>query len=107
MIVISKFLVPRGYVGITLFPFIVLKDRSLKQNKVLLNHERIHLRQQLELLVLPFYLIYSLEFLIRLIRYKNWQRAYQNLSFEREAYAHEKDFEYLKSRPVFKFKSYF
>src|SRR5690606_40744118 len=85
MILISKYMVPKGYTGITLFPFVFLKDRSFKEDLVLVNHERIHLKQQLELLVLPFYLIYCLEFLVRLFQYKSWHLAYRNISFEREA----------------------
>lgn len=54
MILISKYLVPKGYVGITLFPFIVLRQSRMKDDPVLINHEKIHLRQQLELLVIPF-----------------------------------------------------
>ena len=101
MILISKYLVPNGYVGIALFPFILLKHKTFKNNSTLVNHEKIHLRQQLELLVLVFYLWYVIEFLIRLFMYKNWAYAYKNMSFEREAYAKEKDLNYLKSRPFF------
>ena len=106
MVLISKYLVPKGYVGITIYPFIFLKYFYLKTNRVLINHERIHLRQQLELLVLPFYVFYGIEFLIRLLRTKNWYTAYQNISFEKEAYINEKDLNYLKSRPFFRFISY-
>jgi hypothetical protein len=28
--------------GITLFPFIILRDKKLRANKVLMNHEKIH-----------------------------------------------------------------
>ncbi|WP_225036838.1 hypothetical protein [Winogradskyella sp. SM1960] len=107
MILISKYIVPKGYIGITLFPFVFLKSKDLKGDKVLLNHEKIHLRQQLELLIIPFYVVYMFEFLMRLIQYRNWHIAYKNVSFEREAYANEKDFEYLGSRPFFKFRTYF
>jgi len=103
MILISKFLVPKGYVGITIFPFVFLKHKDLKTNIYLLNHEKIHLRQQLELLVVVFYFWYSIEFLIRLSVYRNWRKAYQNISFEREAYSNEKDLNYLKSRPFWNF----
>jgi len=99
--------VPRGYIGITIFPFVILKTKNLKQDLVLLNHEKIHLRQQIELLVIPFFIIYVFEFLIRLIQYGKWNLAYRNISFEREAYANEKDLNYLKSRSFLKFKSYF
>lgn len=106
MILIAKFLVPKGYLGITLYPFIVLKQSAFKHNKVLINHEKIHLRQQLELLVLPFFIWYALEFLLRLIQYRQWQTAYRNISFEREAYQHEANFNYLKGRPFFGFLRY-
>ena len=103
MILISKYIVPRGYVGITIFPFMFLKYKALKRNAVLINHEKIHLRQQLELLIIPFFIFYTLEFLFRLIQYKNWKLAYRNISFEREAYKYEKDLDYLKSRSLFNF----
>ncbi len=106
MVLISKFLVPKGYVGITIYPFIFLKYHNLKTNKTLINHERIHLRQQIELLIFPFYIFYGIEFLIRLIRTKKWITAYQNISFEKEAYQNENNLNYLKSRSFFKFIKY-
>jgi hypothetical protein len=106
MILISKYLIPKGYSGLTIFPFILLKHDRLKSDFVLINHERIHLRQQLELLVLPFYLLYMLEFLYRLLQYKNWKLAYKNVSFEREAYKNESNFHYLKSRKFCHFLKY-
>nr|WP_299227097.1 hypothetical protein [uncultured Psychroserpens sp.] len=106
MILISKYIVPKGYIGITLFPFVFLKYRHLKKNALLINHEKIHLRQQLELLIILFYLWYTIEFLIRLIRYRNWYLAYKNLAFEREAYLKEKDLNYLKIRPFWSFIKY-
>ncbi|WP_366915870.1 hypothetical protein [uncultured Psychroserpens sp.] len=78
----------------------------MKTNAILVNHERIHLRQQLEMLVVPFYVFYCVEFLIRLIVMKNWHQAYRRISFEQEAYRNEKDLNYLKSRPFYSFLSY-
>ena len=106
MIFIYKYLVPKGYLGITIFPFIFLKRKELKLNQSLVNHEKIHLRQQLELLVIPFYIIYAVEFFVRLVYYKNWDLAYKNTSFEREAYCNEKDLEYLKLRKFWNFLKY-
>ena len=106
MIIVFKYLVPRGYTGISVFPFIFLKKSVLKSSKPLINHEKIHLRQQLELLVIPFYLWYGLEFLIKFIYYKKWHLAYRNISFEREAYTKEFDFEYLKHRKFWSFIKY-
>lgn len=100
-------MVPRGYVGMTVFPFMFLKYKTLKGNSVLINHEKIHLKQQLELLVIPFFVVYILEFSFRLLQYKNWHFAYRNISFEREAYINEKDLNYLKKRPFWNFVKYF
>lgn len=70
------------------------------------NHERIHLQQQLEMLILPFYLWYCIEFLLRLIQTGDRSRAYRNISFEREAYDHQHDLLYLKSRSFWSFLKY-
>ena len=106
MIIISRYIVPRGYTGITLFPFVFLKHKHLRNNMILINHEKIHLRQQLELLILPFYVFYSVEFIVRLFQYRNWNLAYKNISFEREAYKNQNDFNYLKSRSFWSFFKY-
>ena len=107
MILVSKLLVPKGYTGLAVFPFIFLKTNKLKADKTLINHERIHLRQQLELLVIPFFGIYIVEFVIRLLYIRNWRKAYRAISFEKEAYANEADLDYLKSRPFWRFTAYF
>ncbi len=73
------------------------------QNKTLLNHEKIHLRQQAEMLVLPFYIWYSIEYLMRLAQYRNGRTAYRNISFEREAYHNESDNTFLYNRPFWNF----
>ncbi len=106
MIFIYKYLVPKGYLAIAIFPFIFLKTKDLKLQQSLVNHERIHLKQQLELLVVPFYIVYGVEFLMRLLYYKNWGLAYKNISFEREAYCNENDLEYLKHRKFWNFLKY-
>ncbi|MFC6096855.1 hypothetical protein ACFPVY_09380 [Flavobacterium qiangtangense] len=105
-LIVSKYLIPKGYRGLTLFPFVIIRDFLDKENKVLLNHERIHIRQQLELLILPFFVLYFLEYLIRLVQFKDRNKAYRNISFEREAYDNERNLDYLKTRPFWKFKNY-
>ena len=84
-----------------------LKQKDMIANVILINHERIDLRQQLEFLVLPFYLIYFIEFCVNLIKCKNVNRAYYNISFEKKAYQNEKDLEFLKSRPAWNFRKYY
>ncbi len=70
------------------------------------NHERIHTAQMKELLFIPFYLFYFVEWLIRLLQYRNWDLAYRNISFEREAYTHGHDLNYLSQRRRFSFLKY-
>ena len=106
ILIVFKYLTPRGFRGLTFFPFVFMVDKNDKLNKVFINHEKIHIRQQLELLVLPFFLWYGIEYLFRLVQYKNRKKAYYNISFEREAYKNEKDLNYLKSRSFYKFLNY-
>ncbi|WP_316841041.1 hypothetical protein [Pedobacter gandavensis] len=87
--------------AMAIFPFIILQHQAQKNNATLINHERIHLRQQLELLILPFYILYGLNYLWNLYRFKNHYLAYFNIRFEREAYANESDLAYLKRRKLF------
>ena len=105
-LIVTKYLIPKGYRGLTIFPFVFVKNRLDKGNGVFVNHERIHLRQQLELLILPFFVWYFVEFLVRLVQYKNADLAYRNISFEREAYVNEKDLNYLKQRSFYEFVKY-
>lgn len=105
-LIVSKYLIPKGYRGMTVFPFVIVRAKKEADFGVLMNHERIHIRQQSELLVLPFFVWYGLEYLVRMIQYKDRNRAYRNISFEREAYANEKDLGYLKTRPFWKFLRY-
>lgn len=103
---VAKYLIPKGYRGLAVFPFVFVKDKEDRHNAVFINHEKIHLRQQLELLVVPFFVWYVLEYLFRLVQYKKAHLAYRNISFEREAYANESDLEYLKKRSFFGFLKY-
>jgi hypothetical protein len=105
-LIITKYLIPKGYRGLAAFPFVFIKYKGDKKNLVFINHEKIHLRQQLELLVLPFFIWYFMEYLVRLVQYKNGALAYRNISFEREAYANELNLEYLKQRSFLRFLKY-
>jgi hypothetical protein len=105
-LIVTKYLIPKGYRGMAVFPFVLVKFRMDKGNVVFINHERIHLKQQLELLIFPFFVWYLLEFLIRFIQFKKWSLAYRNISFEREAYANEQNLDYMKNRPIWTFLKY-
>lgn len=105
-VIVAKYLIPKGFRGLTVFPFVIIKYRFDTENKILVNHERIHIRQQLELLVLPFFLWYFVEYAVRLLQYRNANLAYRNISFEREAYSNELNLDYLKKRRIFSFFKY-
>jgi hypothetical protein len=90
--------------GMALFPLILHKRPA--PGAVLLNHERIHLRQQLEMLIIPFYIWYFLEYLLLLLNFRNHYRAYRHISFEREAFTHQGNPEYLVHRPFWAFWRY-
>lgn len=100
-------MVPKGYSAITLYPFVFLRHEELKYNPILVNHENIHLRQQLELLIIPFYMIYGIEFLIRYLKLKNKKLAYSSMYFECEAYSNQQNLKFLKKRPFWNFINYF
>jgi len=106
IVIVCKYLIPKGYRGLTLFPFVFLLNKKDKANDSLINHEKIHLRQQLELLIVPFYIWYVMEFFYLLCHHKDTKKAYLNISFEKEAYCNEKDFNYLQKRPFWKFITY-
>lgn len=110
MIFISSFLV-RLLTGkfasaIAVWPMIILKSPILLKDENLIRHEKIHLRQQAELLVVFFYIWYVLEFIYHYFKTLNRRRAYYLISFEREAYAQENNANYLRHRRFFAFTNY-
>lgn len=110
MIIISKFWTTLFSFGkanaITIFPFIFLKYAFFKDKESLVHHERIHLRQAIELGVIIFYLWYLIEFIIHFVCLRNFDRAYMRISFEREAYDRENDINYLTKREIWAFWRY-
>lgn len=96
--IIETYMMPDSdFVAITLFGFIITRDRG-RLSRQIINHELIHCRQQLETLYIPFFLIYLLEYLVRLAISRNRDKAYRSISFEREAYANASDPSYLGRR---------
>jgi len=106
LLIVSKYLIPKGFRGMAVFPFVFVRTRKDADYLVTMNHEKIHLRQQLELFILPFFVWYFIDFILKWVRYGNREKAYRNIIFEREAYANEKDLEYLQSRSFWRFWNY-
>ena len=89
--------------AITLWPWIIFRDDA---DEVTINHERIHIRQQAELLVLLFYMLYAGFWLINKIKGQSNRDAYLNIPFEKEARANQENWGYLVSRKWFSWKDY-
>lgn len=87
----------RRHHTMALWPFILT---SLPKNRMpvrVKRHEIIHLRQQLELLIVPFYLWYIMEFCWYRLRNDSYT-AYRKIRFEREAWANDSHCGYLRRR---------
>lgn len=85
-----------GIRALAFWPFIIMPHSTIVDDD-LLRHERIHLRQQVELLIIPFYIWYMVEL---------WRKGYYGICFEREAYLNDSDPEYLKKRRPYSFFRY-
>jgi hypothetical protein len=112
MKIVENKILPFGhYTAMTLGKFIFTKDASKITEKVQ-RHEAIHYCQQAELAYIIFFIMYFLSFVTQFIRcafIKNlgrvengnnslWSRSYRTVLFEREAYLHEDEPEYLENR---------
>src|SRR4030042_4071665 len=97
-----------GISGITLFPFIILRKeiRGTAEAHITINHERIHLRQQVELLLVIFAVWYVISFITGRARGLTWYESYRSIIFEREAFDRMHDLDYLKQRRIFSFMNY-
>ena len=104
-IIVSR-LMRRGWC-LNLFGTLWVRDRKYL-SPVLVNHELIHTAQQKEMLYVPFYVWYGIEWLVRFLLTMDAGRAYRSILFEREAYAngsypdylgHRRRFTWLRRRP--------
>lgn len=129
--VIYNNLIPlKGYTAITIWPLIFARRsaKPLKAHEE--NHERIHLRQQLEVLVVSaavlaaavwltgcswwwmpaslavYYAGYGLDYAVRRILCRSHLGAYCNIAAEQEAYLNERDTAYLRQRRPFAWIKY-
>ena len=116
IIVRSKWFPKKKYIAFAFFYFIFVR-RGTKLTDNVIRHETIHWRQEVELLFIFNYLLYSLEYLIRIIAEcrkggrlwptrKMVDTAYRNISFEREAYGNEHNKDYLRTRKPYSWIKY-
>lgn len=107
-IIYNKVIPFKGFIAINLFTVIFIRkeykeffDYHKYYLKKTSNHESIHTAQQKELLFVFFYLIYLFEWLFNLVKYRDFKKAYRNISFEKEAKSNELNDDYLKNRKLF------
>ncbi len=87
--------------AVTVFPFIFVRANKDVIPWVI-NHERIHLRQQLELLIIGTIILHVFEVLYALLFLRlRWYEAYLWSSTEQEAYRNQNNLDYLKQRKIF------
>ena len=108
-IIYNKIIPFKGFLAINLFGFLFARK---KLTKVDINHEKIHTQQMKELLYIPFYVLYILEYIIRLcipffkMSLPDSHKIYRSISFEQEAYKYEMNLEYLKNRKRYNWIKY-
>ena len=108
MKIIYNNLIPfKGFIAINLFGVLFVRNEYKKRFDsggftTTLNHESIHTEQIKELGYIFFYIWYFIEWLLRL----PFGNAYYNISFEREAFANEKNRKYLQARKHYSFLKY-
>ena len=89
-----------GFKAINLFGVLfVRKGCTMSESDI--NHEMIHTSQMKEMGYVMFYLCYLLEWLVKLAKLGDSNKAYRAISFEREAYGNEKNLTYTITRKKF------
>lgn len=99
-VVYNKVIPANGYKCVNLFGVLFVRE-GCTMSSTDYNHEAIHTAQMKELLYVPFYLLYVLEWLWHLAWLRDTKAAYRATSFEREAYAYQSDADYLNRRMKF------
>lgn len=99
-VIYNRFIPFKGYKCVNLLGVLFVREGCV-MSETDYNHEAIHTAQMRELLYVFFYLLYVLEWLVNLVRFRHGKTAYYEISFEREAYRHQEAPDYLKFRKKF------
>ena len=93
----------KGFLAINLFGVLFVRGNknNIKISQNIINHESIHTAQIKEMFYILFYIAYFFEWMFRICQYGPNKKAYRNISFEKEAYDNEKNYEYLTTRKRF------
>lgn len=105
-IIYNNILPFKGFIAITIWPFLFVRKAYKPLAQTTLNHENIHAQQQKEMLWIFFFLWYGIECFLKSFWYKGMSQAYEHISFEREAYVNQDNLNYLKTRKWYSFLKY-
>lgn len=95
---------PKKIQAIAFWPVVFVQKSQIRSS--LIQHERIHLRQQWEMGLILFYVWYILEWIFRSLQCRSCYKGYRAISFEKEAYTHEKTPHYLSRRRFWAFLAF-
>lgn len=93
-VILSK-IAPIEIGAITLGPLVFSRGEMSDVTK---NHEAIHWQQYIETGIIGFIILYFGWWLFNLIRYKDGEKAYYMIPFEKEAYDNHENMTYLETR---------
>jgi len=99
-----KFFLGSDVIGITIAPFGIYLNEDYLTDPITINHEKIHWKQQVEMLIIPFYIWYIVELLWKKILHG--KMAYYAISFERESYYNDTNLQYLDIRKPYNWINY-
>ena len=85
------------YRGFSFFIFIWINKDVLDKPKII-NHEKIHFWQQVEMAFVVQWMLYMCFYVVNRLRGMSHDEAYINNPFEKEAFANDWNFNYLKKR---------
>ena len=100
-VIYNKYFPFGNFIATNIFGIIFCRSDKGRISETTKNHEYIHTLQQREMLFLGFTLWYSIEWLWRYAKCRDWMKAYHDLYFEREAYKMQDDLEYRQHRKHF------
>ncbi|MCD8134819.1 MAG: hypothetical protein LUH01_02220 [Parabacteroides gordonii] len=99
-IVYNKLIPFKGFSAINILGIVFARKEFKELSQKTINHETIHTAQMKEMAYIFFYIWYLVEWLVKLFRYGR-KGAYRNISFEREAYTNQYDYDYLSKRECY------
>jgi len=103
-VVENSLLPPKGFAAINLVCVLTRDINDMTDNT--LRHEAIHTMQAREMLYIFHFLLYGLEYLVKLCICRNTDMAYKSISTEQEAYYNSRNLNYRQERKWFAFARY-